>query len=112
MQFLMDSTSASALEYFLRPGSALVSSSQIFVSGFRGSIDVLIKPSFTNFVSTSIYLQAILFASIYSSRHLRLSCAGRKIVHCGRKGPRPERNRLSGELFEALMAIRCNEGDV
>ena len=33
-------------------------------------------------------------------------------LQCDRKGLRPERNRLSDELFETLMVIRCNEGDV
>ena len=57
---------------FLRLASASVSTSQNFESGFRGSIGVLIKPTITNFVSIYIYLQVTLFASIRSSRSLRL----------------------------------------
>ena len=57
---------------FLRLASASVSASQNFESGFRGSIGVLIKPTITNFVSIYIYLQVTLFASIRSSRSLRL----------------------------------------
>ena len=71
---------------FLWTASASVSASRNFVSGIRGSIGVLIRPSFTNFVSISIYLKATLFASSRLSRYLCLSCAGRKTIQCGGKG--------------------------
>ena len=67
---------------------------------------------FTNLVSISIYLQATLFASIRSSRDLCLSAPVERLFSVAGKVFRPERNRLSDELSETLMVIRCDEGDM
>ena len=57
-----------------------------FVSDFRGSIGVLIKPSFPHFVSISIFLQATLFASIRSSpAYAYLALVGRLFSVVGKK---------------------------
>ena len=58
---------------FLRPASASAWASRNFVSGFRGSTGVLMKPVFTNSVLISIYLQATFSTSIRSSCHLCIS---------------------------------------
>ena len=55
------------------------------------------EPSFTNFVSISIYLQATLFASIRPLRNLCLSCVGKKTFSMARKVFPSERNRGCAE---------------
>ena len=61
------------------------------------------------------YLSAgTLIASIRSSRHLCLSCASRKTVHfqCGWKGFLSRKKYPLSRVFETLIVIRCNGGDV
>ena len=59
IQMLLASASASASLNAVFDGLCFVISFTAgFGLGFRGSIGVLIKPSFTNFVSISIYMQA------------------------------------------------------
>ena len=86
------------------------------MSGLRGSIGVLIKPSFTNFVSIAIYLQEPF--SLPSARRATFAFSPpvEKLFSVAGKIFRPERNRLPDEIFLAyivtLIVIRCSGGDV
>ena len=55
-----------------------------------------------------------LFASIRSSRHLCLSCASRKTGHfqCGWKGCPSRKKYPLSQVFETMIVICCNGGDV
>ena len=89
----------SASYYFLRPASASASAPRNFVSGFRSSIDVLIKPSFINFSSISIYLQAPF--SRPSARRVAYAFPApvARLFNVAGKVFRPERNGLSDDFF-------------
>ena len=103
MLFLMASASASALKYFLRPASASASASRIFASGFRDSKGVLIKPSFTNVVSISIYLHVPLSPPSARRAAYAFPAPVERLCVCvcsvAGKVFRPERDSISDEFF-------------
>ena len=103
---------ASASYYLLRLASASVSASRNFVSGFRSSIGVLIKPSFISFASISICLQAPFSPPSARRATYAFPAPVERLFSVAGKVFRPEGNRLSDEFFETLMVIRCNGGDV
>ena len=91
----------------------------IFMAGFGFPEFCIWLPRFNrHFIHKprlDFYLSAgTLIASIRSSRHLCLSCASRKTVHfqCGWKGFLSRKKYPLSRVFETLIVIHCNGGDV